>query len=105
LIGSRIPYPLRKAHVVECLVDWVGRRDQLNDGAVETEIRDVGRILDDVSLEFGEAGFEPPLHFDLPLAVWYAKADVVGKAVPGEESVAARLVYRGICCRPYKSVV
>jgi hypothetical protein len=70
LIGARIPYPLRKAHVVEYPVDWGGRRDRLDDGAIKAEIRDVGGILDDVSLEFGEVGFEPPLYFDLLLVVW-----------------------------------
>ena len=44
-----------------------------------------------ISLGVLGTGFEPSLRFDLPLVG--TKAGVVGKAVPGKESSAAKVVH------------
>ena len=105
MISTSIADPLRRAHVVECLVEWVACRTRLNDVAIRTEIGDVGGIFDDVGLEFCKAGLEPSLDFDLPLVSWQTLADEVGEAVAGKEGGIAEVVDCAVCCCPDKGVV
>ena len=105
MISTCVSYPLRRAHVVECLVKRVARRTRLNDVAIRTEIGDVGGIFNDVGLEFCKAGCEPSLDFDLPLVAWQTLPDEVGEAVAGEEGGISEVVNCAVCCCPDKGVV